>query len=225
MYHLAGCEVNHESYLGTYLNYQGSLEKVYLHLASHFDNTVCSDQPLSRPHTLVDGLLQVMGPPRTRRSIDTTIYIHEYADAVAMISASVAYAQITANSRYHRVYPALQQVVVDIGSDRQSAYMAGEASTTAPASIAEECTDRQLLLKRCKREMLRYRERAERHHLQGTHVPDVVEDGKAMSLPDMYLTEGCQASGWLLSGHKHNPETAQQTGLVWQRLPDVSRHI
>lgn len=195
MYHLGGCEVTHDFLLGTRLNYQASLERVHFHLSDHFARTIGGNQHSETGDHLISGVLQMWNTMPVRRSLDTTIYIQEYADAVAMVSASVAYAQLTAHSRYHRVYPALREVIVDIGKDRQ---VDAQTHLATPQTEATEFTDNQLLLMRCKQKMLKYRERAERHQTQGVHVVQAEGGGKAM--PDMYLLEGDKQTGWLLSG-------------------------
>lgn len=200
MYHLAGCEISHESLLRTHMDYQGFLEKVHFHLSGHFENTVCSDQHTSRVHTLVNGILQPTGATRIRRSFDTTIYINEYAAAVSKLASSVAYAQITGASRPHPVYPSLKQVVIDVGGDRESSPPQTSSALQSHHGALEECTDRQLMVKRCKSELLRYRERAEQRLTQASHSP--VQTIATLALPEILVVQGKQDPVWRLDGTK-----------------------
>lgn len=209
MYHLAGCEVTHDFMLGKCLNYQASLERVYFHLSAHFANTVGGDDQRGNRRIFVNGILQA-----PRRSLDATIYIQEYADAVAMVSASVAYAQMTASSRYHRVYPALREVIIDVGSDGQ---LAQQMEGQSQQAIHSEYTDKQLLVERCKQRMLKYRERAERQQAQGVHVAQA--EGQKKTMPDIYLLEGGRQKGWILSdsgpSSESQPSDRAKTSERW----------
>jgi hypothetical protein len=227
MYHLAGCEVSHEGALDTYLNYQGSLEKLCFHLSGHFENTVCTDQSELRTHTLINGELSILEPVRrNRRSFDTTIYIKEYADAVAMISASAAYAQTTAASRPHSVYPLLREVVVDVGSDRKRPRQAEPVPVQPLPVNAEECTDRQLMVRRCRKKMGLHRELAEHRLAHAMHNPKG-ESGSSIKLPDIYLVQGRVGPGWILSGNPSAtdaPEAAvmnREPGYIWRPIAEA----
>lgn len=229
MYHLAGCEISHQSLLRSHMDYQGSLKKIHFHLAGHFENTVCSDQHTSRVHTLVNGILLPTGATRIRRSFDTTIYINEYAAAISKLATSVAYAQISAASRPHPVYPSLKQVIIDVGADRKSSSAATNvpqqltgdavngnasqqlpgdvvdenASQQFPGNIIEECTDRQLMVKRCKAELLRCRDRAEQRLMQASHSPEQTSGN--IILPEIWLIQGERDPIWKLYAPNISP--------------------
>lgn len=228
MYHLAGCEVSHKGALDTYLNYQASLEKLCFHLSGHFENTVCTDQNEHRTHTLVHGEYSILEPVRrSRRSFDTAIYIKEYADAVAMISASVAYAQITAASRPHSLYPSLKKIIVDVGCDRKRSLPTEQVPTEPPEDNAEECTDRQFMVRRCKAKMSRHRGFAE------LRLADAIQNSKGrtecnIKLPDIELVEGRNGPGWILARNPnateaHDPDLGQDLSYTWCPINEASQ--
>jgi hypothetical protein len=210
LYHLAGVEVNGDTELASLIGYQACLENVYLHLSKHFDFVLCGTPGHAlgaRMHIVIDGMLQPVGPPPPTSNFSDAVYIREYGTGVGVAAANLAFATRVVRSQRYPIYPNLRRVIVDIGQDAPAsgATLSESNSSISPALLST--SDRQILLKRCKKQLSKWMEHVIKHQRQASHLPGAAVSTIA-SMPDIYLRQGDNGPAWILSGKTTQPSSS-----------------